>query len=151
MTVTGKWMPATAGAFLAVVGGGAFWMMRASADSAPVVRADGLFPRIIAIGLAIFGVLAAARDFRAIARQVSINWRFRPCLLVTGSVIAFAVIIGPGGLLPAVFVSVLISAFGARGARLGQSIALALCVAAVVALLFVGLLGQPMKLIVGWP
>ena len=145
-----KWRRVFAGAFFAAAGGSACWLAYASPDSAAAVRTDSLFPRAIAISLIVLGIVAGARDFR-IDTGTAVAWRLRPFLLVTGSVIAFAAVIGRGGLLPAIFASVVISALGSRDARLGQSVALGVCVAGIVALLFVGLLGQPMKLIAGWP
>ena len=151
MTAHGKWMPAFAGLSFAIIGAGAFWLMRVSADGAAAVQTDSFFPSAVAISLLVFGTLTAARDFRSSSLRAMPESQFRPCVLVTGSVIAFATIIERGGLLPAVFVSVMIAAFGSRQARLGQNITLSLCVATAIALVFVGLLGQPMKLIVGWP
>lgn len=125
-------------------------MMRISDGNIRWLQADRVFPRIIAIGLVVGGVVTAARDTRT-STPPATPAPWRPLFLVTGGVIAFAVIIGPAGLIPAVFAGAVISAFGSREARLRQTIVLGFCVAAVIALLFVGLLRQPMELVVGWP
>jgi hypothetical protein len=145
-----RWLAAVTGLFFAVIGGGVLWIMRFSDSGTRSLRADNLYPGLIAIGLVIFGVLTAARDFKTSTWHVTAG-QLRPFLFVTGGVVAFAVIIGPGGLLPAVLATVVISAFGSRDARCGQSVVLGLCVAAAVALLFLGLLNQSMKLVAGWP
>jgi len=150
MRERGKWRPAFIGVFFAIIGGGGFLFIRVSADGAAAARADNLFPSVVAMGLFLAGLVTASRGFRDAAADAT-DSRSRACILVIGSVVAFAAIIGRGGLLPAIFVCVLISAFGSRHARLGQSIVLGLCVAVAIAVLFVGLLGQPIKLIAGPP
>jgi hypothetical protein len=65
-------------------------------------------------------------------------------------VLSFALLIENAGLVPAVVVSVLIAARAAVAPRLRNTLALAICLAAGIALLFVGLLGQPIPLIAGF-
>jgi hypothetical protein len=71
----------------------------------------------------------------------------RPCLAIAASVLAFALLIERVGYLAAVTVTVLIASFGSRELTARQSVMLALIVAAVMAVLFVGLLGQPFRLV----
>ena len=73
----------------------------------------------------------------------------RGCLAVSASVLIFALLIERAGLLAAVGATVLIAALGTRASRPREMLIFAVCLAAVVALLFVGLLGQPITLIVG--
>ena len=107
------------------------------------------FPRIIAAGLVIIGAITVGRDFRR-AGAPSEKPPLRPLLFVSGSVVAFAVLIEATGLLPAVSASVTIAALGFRGTRWSQVLILAVLLALAIALLFVGLLNQPMKLISGF-
>jgi hypothetical protein len=74
----------------------------------------------------------------------------RACVAVSTSVAAFALLIESTGLLPAVVAAVMIAAQAAGAARLRDTLTLALCLAAAVALLFVGLLRQPFRLIAGF-
>ena len=71
----------------------------------------------------------------------------RPCLAIAGSVMAFALLIERAGYLAAVVLTVLIASLGSRELNVRQALMLAVMVAAVMALLFVGLLDQPLDLI----
>jgi hypothetical protein len=71
----------------------------------------------------------------------------RPCLAIAGSVLAFALLIERVGYLAAVMSTVLIASFGSRELNVRQALILAVVVAAVMAVLFVGLLDQPWHLI----
>jgi hypothetical protein len=74
----------------------------------------------------------------------------RPCLAITGSVLAFALLIERAGYLAAVMLTVLIASFGSRELNWRQALTLALVVTAVMAVLFVGLLDQPLRLVAGF-
>ena len=71
----------------------------------------------------------------------------RPCLAIAGSVLAFALLIERVGYLAAVMVTVLIASYGSRELNVRQALILAVVVAAVMAVLFVGLLDQPLPLV----
>jgi hypothetical protein len=81
---------------------------------------------------------------------VSASSGTRACLAVSGSVLIFALLIERAGLLPAVIATVLVAALGSRASRPRETLILAVCLAAAIALLFVGLLGQPITLLVGF-
>lgn len=74
----------------------------------------------------------------------------RACLAVSASVMAFALLVETAGLLPAVMATVSIALLGAGVARARQVLLFAAGIAAAVAVLFVGLLGQPIALIAGF-
>jgi hypothetical protein len=74
----------------------------------------------------------------------------RACLSVSASVLLFALLIENAGLLPAILATVLVAAHATGAPRLRDTVVLALGIAAGVALLFLGLLGQPVPLI-AWP
>jgi hypothetical protein len=71
----------------------------------------------------------------------------RPCLAIAGSVLAFALLIESAGYLAAVMSTVLIASFGSRALNFYQALMLAAVVTAVMAILFVGLLDQPLQLL----
>ena len=71
----------------------------------------------------------------------------RPCLAIAGSVLAFALLIERVGYLAAVIVTVLIASRGSRERNVRQALMLAVVVAAAMAVLFVGLLDQPLALV----
>ena len=71
----------------------------------------------------------------------------RPCLAIGGSVLAFALLIERVGYLAAVISTILIASFGSRELNARQALTLAAIVTAVMAVLFVGLLDQPLHLV----
>jgi predicted neutral ceramidase superfamily lipid hydrolase len=74
----------------------------------------------------------------------------RACLAISGSVLAFALLIERAGFLPSVMATVLVASVGAGTLRLRQALLLASIVAAVMAVLFVGFLHQPFTLVAGF-
>ena len=79
-----------------------------------------------------------------------IRWSaLRPCLAIAGSVLAFALLIERAGFLPTVVATVLVASLGARTLTVRQALLLAIAVAVVMAILFVGLLDQPFTLVAG--
>ena len=70
----------------------------------------------------------------------------RPCLAIAASVIAFAVLIEPAGYLAAVVAAVLLASRGSRELNARQAVLLAVIIAIAMAILFVGLLDQPLRL-----
>jgi hypothetical protein len=71
----------------------------------------------------------------------------RPCLALAGSVLAFALLIERVGYLAAVMLTVLIASSGSRELNVRQALMLAVVVTVVMAVLFVGLLDQPLHLV----
>jgi predicted neutral ceramidase superfamily lipid hydrolase len=71
----------------------------------------------------------------------------RPCLAIAASVVAFALLVERAGYLAAVMATVLVAARGSRELNVRQALLLAIVIAAAMAVLFVGLLDQPLPLI----
>jgi len=138
-----------AGLFFCLMGASAVWVTRATAVSVDLANSFG-FPRAIGLSLFVIGVAVAISDFRRRLLAPATVWRLRPCLAISASVLAFTAGIEYGGLIPAAFVSVLVAAFGSPEYQLRHSIVLAFIIAVAVSLLFVGLLGQPIKLFAGF-
>jgi hypothetical protein len=74
----------------------------------------------------------------------------RPCLAIVGSVAAFGLLIERVGFIAAVVVTVLVSSLGSCELNMRHALMLAFAVAAVMAVLFVGLLNQPFTLVIGF-
>jgi hypothetical protein len=72
------------------------------------------------------------------------------CSAITGSVLVFALLIERVGYLAAVMSTVLMASFASRERNVPQALLLALLVTAVMAVLFVGLLDQPLHLVAGF-
>ena len=71
----------------------------------------------------------------------------RPCLAIASSVVAFGLLIERAGYLAAVIATVVVASLGSRELNGRQALMLAIVVAAARAILFVGLLDQPLRLI----
>lgn len=74
----------------------------------------------------------------------------RALLAVIGSVSSFALLIDTAGLIPAVIVTVLVASRGSRDTGVGEALLFAACIALVMSILFVIVLGQPFPLIGAW-
>lgn len=73
----------------------------------------------------------------------------RAWLAIIGSVLAFAALIENAGFVPAIVVSVVVASRGTRNMPMREALVLAACLAVIMSILFVGVLGQPLTLIVG--
>lgn len=71
----------------------------------------------------------------------------RPCLAIAASVVAFALLIERVGYLAAVMSTVFVASLGSRELNVRQALMLAVVIAAAMAVLFVGLLDQPLHLV----
>lgn len=71
----------------------------------------------------------------------------RSCAAITGSVVAFALLIEPGGLMPATAVAAGIASLGSPAANLRDALILSVALAIAMAILFVGLLDQSFTLL----
>lgn len=80
---------------------------------------------------------------------VSAGIRVRSCLAISGSVLVFAFLVERAGLIPAVAATVITAALGSPPVRWRETLILAVILAAAVAMVFVGLLGQSIDLFVG--
>ena len=79
--------------------------------------------------------------------NMSLPPAFRPCVAVCGSVVVFALVIERAGFLAAVALTVLTASCGSRQPRVRQTLLLAVVIAAVMSIVFVGLLHQPFLLV----
>ena len=74
----------------------------------------------------------------------------RPSLAIVGSVSAFALLIERTGFLPSVITTVLVASLGAGTLSVPRALLLAVTLAVVMAIVFVGLLDQPFRLVASW-
>lgn len=100
----------------------------------------GYFPIWIAGGLMFTGLMLAGKALVTDGPRLE-NWALKPLLLVTLGVLLFAVIVNIAGLLPAIFLLVLISAFASVRFHLKWALPLALGLAVMSVLIFVKGLG----------
>lgn len=124
-----------AGALMMIIGLAAAYLGHSYGMGSLSQMGPGFFPAAVGILVAVMGVLIAlgARQHPPEAGWGRApEWRGWSCILL--GVIAFIVVAQYGGLLPATFAVVFISAKGARGTTIWQAagLALAMCVICVV-------------------
>jgi hypothetical protein len=74
----------------------------------------------------------------------------RSCAATSGSVLAFALLIESAGLMPAAAVATFVASTGAREFDLRDALLLSISAATALAVVFVGLLNQPLSLVAGF-
>ncbi len=108
----------------------------------------GMVPVILGVLLALFGLMIAAGAFLRAARMDEI--RIVVPLIISASILAFAVLIRPMGMIPAVFACVVIATLAEGKFRPVVSFTLAAVLSVTAWLIFVVLLQLPIAMI-NWP
>jgi putative tricarboxylic transport membrane protein len=131
-----------AGILFIVFGGAALWISRGYAFGSLTKMGPGYLPTALSWALvAVGGVLmlrALAIDGPAIERSL-----VAPQLFILAAIVVFALVIERLGLALAVVLVAVTSSLASRDMRWGETLALAVGIAALCVLLFVHLLGQP--------
>jgi hypothetical protein len=106
----------------------------------------GYAPRLLALGLCGLGALLLVRS--SWARDV-VHWRIalRPMILVLGGVLAFALVFGAAGLIPAILALIAVANFAADDNTWTSAVLLGLGMAVFSWLLFVKALGVPIPVL----
>jgi hypothetical protein len=132
-----------------LAGGTAGWFFGEMETSSGIDAAGNFFPRAVFVGLMVIGSAIAVRGLIT-ARERVATIPLRSCVAVTASVLAFAALIDKAGLAAAVVITVMLSTLGTRSPRLWIGFVFGICLAAAMFVLFVGLLGQPIRLAPGF-
>ncbi len=105
----------------------------------------GFFPRVLSVALVLLGtiILVSSRKTKPVALP-PVNWR--GLVLVSVAALAFAILVGPAGMVPAVFVAVLLSSVAAPGMSPARAALLGAVLAVFCALIFVKGLGLPIAI-----
>ena len=112
-----------------------------------MVMGPGYFPTVVGGVLVFLGLVIIFRSLWL--RSEAINpWGVRPLILVLGSVVLFALVIQPLGLVLATLLLIVISSLGSMEFRIIEVSILSLVLAAFAAGVFVYGLGLPISL---WP
>ena len=107
----------------------------------------GYFPAILGGLLVLMGLSLALRAFRLRGEPIG-GWTFRPLLSILGSVLAFALLVQPLGLVLASLALVVLSRLGGDDFRIGEVAVLYLLLTGMSVGLFVYALGLPFRV---WP
>ena len=76
--------------------------------------------------------------------------QLRAWLAIIASVVCFALLIETAGLFPAVLVTILVASRGSPDTTVREAVLLGICLAAVISVLFVVLLNQPIAIVSLW-
>jgi hypothetical protein len=121
----------------------------APASESNRVGVGNTFPRGISISLMAIGLLVTGRGLITVCGYRP-TFPLRGCAAITAGIVSFAVLIERAGLAPAVVATVMLSTLGFQERRFGAMLIFAIGLAAAMFVLFVGLLGQPIKLVSGF-
>jgi putative tricarboxylic transport membrane protein len=106
------------------------------------------FPTIVGAVLAVIGLIALVRSFLQPGEPIK-GFAVRPLVLVLGATVLFAVLVRSAGLVVALIVLVMMSAFASAMFRWVPSLALAIGLAVFSVAVFVKALGLPIPAL-GW-
>jgi putative tricarboxylic transport membrane protein len=104
---------------------------------------SGLLPRVVALLVAVFGVLLVVQSFFVEGDGLD-RWAVRGTLFVLGSVLVFAMTVRPLGLVVAGPLAIIVSAFADRDTRPVEVVIFAVVMTLLSGLLFKELLSLPM-------
>ena len=105
----------------------------------------GYFPRVLCGLLVAIGLFVAVRGLIA-GGEAPERLIWRPLLLITLAIVAFAALITTAGLAPAAFAVVLIGAMGGPEFRVLEGLVLAVLLAGAAVALFILGLGMPLSI-----
>jgi hypothetical protein len=135
-----------AGLLLLAVGVGGFLGTRTGSALQP---AGSFFSHVVFVGLMGIGAAIAIRGFITAQERIT-AFPLRSCVAVIAGVVAFAALIEKAGLAAAVVSTVMLTTLGFRAPRLWAGFVFGICMAAAMFVLFVGLLGQSIRLAPGF-
>jgi putative tricarboxylic transport membrane protein len=107
------------------------------------------FPTILGALLSLFGLAALLRSFRINGAAVG-PFAWKGLLFITAAVLLFGVLARGAGLIPALVVLVVVSAYASAQFHWGAALALAAGLTAFCSLVFVKVLGIPLPLLGPW-
>lgn len=139
-----------AGLLYAGFGAAAILMARDYGMGSASRMGAGYFPTALGVLLMVIGIVSLVRSFVSTGAPIgTIAWK--PAALVTSSTLLFGLLLRPAGLVPALVVLILVSAFASSRFRLQwRALGLMAALIAFCALVFVKGLGLPVPLLGSW-
>jgi hypothetical protein len=132
-----------AGLIYLVIGSTAIFLARDFGMGAATKMGPGYFPIVLGGVLALIGAVSIARSFRSKGEPIG-AFALKGMLLVCVGTVLFGLLLRGAGLVVALVVLVIVSAYGSTKFRLGTTLALALGLTAACVLVFVKGLGIPL-------
>jgi putative tricarboxylic transport membrane protein len=137
------------GVLFLACGGTFFWLARGLSFGTSRSMGPAYFPTIMAVALMGIGAIVLLRSMIAGSGPVE-GFALRAASLVTLGSVLFGVLIRDAGLVAAIVVLVVVSAWGSRHFRLWPVLALGIGLSLACTLLFVEALGLPLPIIGPW-
>lgn len=139
-----------AGVLYIAFGAAAFWVGRDYPMGTAGRMGAGYFPSVLSAILMLIGLLSAARAFVQEGQPVgAIAWK--PMALVVGSTALFGLLLPTAGLVVALTILIITSAFASQHFRLDpKAVSGLILLVAFCALVFVKALGVPLPLVGSW-
>ncbi len=132
--------------FLVALGALAFSLASQLTMGSAAAMGPGYVPRGLSVIIMIYGVVLGARALFSGALPFPAV-EMRPLVLLSGAVVLFAVLLPVVGLAVTSFVVVLCAGYAAYDVRLRENAVAALALAAFASILFVSVLGLPIKVL----
>lgn len=132
------------GALLVGIAGVALWYISGLEIGTPARMKTGFFPFAIAVILGLMGLFLVVRGLVMKGPRVETIF-LRPLAMVLLSVAAFAILIDRLGLVVAILAQVAVASFAPHKVSVAESLLVGVALAAISVIMFVWLLGVPMK------
>ena len=132
-----------------VVGGAAIFIGRDYGLGTPRKMGPAFFPAALSIILIVIGIVSLVRSFLRPGTPVG-RMAFKGLLLVTGATVLFGLIVRGAGLIIAMPVLVIVSAYGSDKFSWRTSIVMAIVLTAFCILIFLKGLGIPLPIFGSW-
>jgi len=107
-----------------------------------------VFPMIVAVTMAVLGGVITFRSVVFADNEAPLDFHFRPIAVSVIAITLFGILLDWLGLVVAIVALVVVAAYATPKPRLASALILACAVACFSVLIFVGLLGLPIRL---WP
>ncbi len=133
-------------AFLVALGALAFSLASQLTMGSAAAMGPGYVPRGLSVIIMIYGAVLGARALFS-GRLPFPSIELRPLLLLSAAVVLFALLLPLVGLAVTSFVIVLCAGYAAYDVRLRENVIAALALAAFASILFVSVLGLPIKVL----
>ncbi len=107
----------------------------------------GFFPSVLAVLITLLGLALVASALRPRPAGFAVQIRFRPIISIGCGIVVFALLLERTGLIPATLALVVVSSLAERRWRPQRAITLALAMAALVYVVFIGILQTPIAVV----
>lgn len=138
-----------AGLMYAAIGAGAIWIATGYNMGTSVRMGPGYFPTVLGALLVLVGAISMVRSFTHQGEAIK-RFYWKEIFLVLGSVALFGILVRGAGLVPALIVLVITSAWASEKFNIKTALLLAALSSVFSALVFVKGLGLPFAIIGPW-